>query len=74
MKETQTIDVEPTWTSLGKLMVKEQFAGQLDGALNIADIVRQAQKRGDASVTFKFREGKIFIDDGKLEKQITTKK
>jgi TRAP-type mannitol/chloroaromatic compound transport system substrate-binding protein len=62
------VDIEPTWVALGRLMIKEQFSGQLDPALKIADIVRQAQKRGSKSVTFKFKGNQgdidVFEDDG----------
>ena len=53
-----TIDIEPTWEELcnaaqsGALQPKE-----LMKACVIADIVRQAQKRGDKSVTFIFNDG-----------------
>lgn len=67
MKEKVTyIDVEPKWIDLGNLMIDPKFKGQLDPALKIADIVRQAQKKGLKSVTFKFpnTSGKMIIEEG----------
>jgi hypothetical protein len=73
MKETQTIDIEPTWEALCNMAFHGHIkADLLMPACKIADTVRQAQKRGDKSVTFKFtgKNGNmaVIVDDEKPEK------
>jgi hypothetical protein len=55
IKEQLTIDVEPKWTSLCNLVQSGHLEGKfLQPACKLADVVRQAQKSGKKSVTFKF--------------------
>ena len=54
VKMKEAVDIEPTWIELGRLMIKSKFQGQLDGPLKVADIVRQAQKKGKKKVIFSF--------------------
>jgi hypothetical protein len=50
-----TIDVEPTWESLCISSYKHGLTAEvLMPACKIADAVRQAQKKGAKSITFKF--------------------
>jgi hypothetical protein len=52
---TTYIDIEPTWQELCAISEKGCLPPiELMGACNIADIVRQAQKKGAVSVTFTF--------------------
>lgn len=62
MIQQATIDLEPTWQSLCRMAERGQLsASELQPACKIADIIRQAQKSGDKSVTF------VFQPDGTIE-------
>jgi len=60
-----TLDIEPTWETICN-MVENNLASakELLPACKIADVVRQAQKNGKQSVTFKFDKEK---NDIKIE-------
>lgn len=52
-----TIDIEPTWESLCYAVNRGALKGEaLLPACKIADAVRQAQKKGKKSITFKFKD------------------
>ena len=59
--EKKTIDIEPTWIALGKICVRDEFKGELDKALEIADLVRQAQKSGKKAIEFSFPNKKEVV-------------
>lgn len=62
MTQQVTIDLEPTWQALCRMAERGHLpASELQPACKIADIVRQAQKSGDKSVTF------VFQPDGTIE-------
>jgi len=60
-----TIDIEPTWETLCNLA----HGGALDAkelmpACKVADMVRQAQKKGKKGITFTFtKEGKTNVEE-----------
>lgn len=57
------IDLEPKWTALCKMAHRGVLpAKELMPACEIADIVRQAQKEGKESITFKFVNGEVVIE------------
>ena len=57
-----TINIEPTWEQLCKMAEIDRLPPQeLMPACKIADIVRQAQKKGKKSVTFTFVNGEVQV-------------
>lgn len=58
-----TINIEPKWIDLGRLMIKPEFEGELDKPLQIADIVRQAQKKGVKKLIFTMDKENINIKE-----------
>lgn len=59
-RKAGTIDIEPTWESLCYAVNRGALKGEaLLPACKIADAVRQAQKKGKKSITFKFKGDNI---------------
>lgn len=73
----EVIDLEPKWEDLlrgyfiGSLKPTKALQDDFIKAIRFADIVRQAQKRGDKKVIFDVSEKsiRVFVDDGKDEVQ-----
>lgn len=59
-KIVTTIDIEPTWEYLCRMVINPE---DLMPACKIADMVRQAQKRGSKSITFTFDKDDIEIEE-----------
>lgn len=56
-KVVGTIDIEPTWENLCNMVQSGHLEGKfLQPACKIADRIRQAQKQGKKSITFKFKD------------------
>jgi len=64
----ETIDLEPTWSDVCSMLktghIKHEDADLLLPACEIADTVRQAQKKGKKRVIFEF------VDDKKTQVKI----
>jgi len=61
---TEYIDLEPTWVELGRCVAGGALnVNELKPALEIADKIRQAQKKGAISISFTFDPDGIDIEE-----------
>ena len=62
---TSTVDLTPTWIQVLEL-VKQGLVplSELKQACIVADIVMKAEKEGRPSITFTFKDGEAFYEDG----------
>lgn len=65
-KEVARIDIEPTWETILNMFISGHLPhdslDMLKPAMKTMDTVRQAQKKGKKSVTFRFTPGSNEVD------------
>lgn len=64
MEKTRTIDVEPSWIAIMRLIARTGNASlvyELESACKLADLIRAEQKKGHSYITLKISDDGVTV-------------